>query len=30
MAVRMGSEVVKLDAGHFWPTERPADTARRS
>ena len=28
MATRMGAEVVALDAGHFWPAERPAEAAR--
>jgi pimeloyl-ACP methyl ester carboxylesterase len=27
MATRMGAEVVALDAGHFWPAERPAEAA---
>ena len=27
MATRMGAEVVPLDAGHFWPAERPEEAA---
>jgi pimeloyl-ACP methyl ester carboxylesterase len=27
MATKMGAEVVTLDAGHFWPAERPAEAA---
>jgi hypothetical protein len=27
MATKMGAEVVTLDAGHFWPAEKPAEAA---